>query len=194
MIKKTIEMGQYGYLKDFRKKKMIIFTILLLIILLDIVVTYCIYKTTKHYLIVIAVLFSLPLAKVLIALITTRTHNSLTSDDYNKINKYSQSKSLNTLYDISITLYEGIRFYQAITIYNQNIIALVLHKDKLVHIVSYKTQLEKSICKDKYKYNITVVQNIDDYILKVQELEEVDHDISLIDDFLRNELLVFGSR
>ena len=150
------------------------------------------YGDTSRVIIVFAILLSLPLAKFLIAYIIVAKFNPLTFDQHAKIANNYKNKDSSLMFDITISQYEGIKFYHSMLIKNGKIYALVLNKDYSAKKKDYEKWIAACITGDKYKYKITVYDDIDEYIKKINSVSEPNDNNKLIDRHIREEILSAG--
>jgi len=181
-----IQKGEYGYLKKYKISKLIISLILAVMIAFVVLTTIIIYGDTSNVLIVFAILLSLPLAKFIIAYILCSKFNSLNNEQYQTIiSNFNET----LLYDIAVTQYEGIMFYQSILIKNGKIIAFVTDKNFNNNKNNYKKWIHNSVNDDKYTYNITILNDIDQYIKKINSVSTPNDRNALIDKHMVERLL-----
>jgi len=187
-----VQKGEYGYLKAYKLSKLIMVAILAIMLAAVVIGTIIMYGDTSRVIIVFAILLSLPLAKFLIAYIIVVKFNSLTFDEHAKIANTYRGNDKCLMFDMTISQYEGIKFYQSMLIKNGKIYALVINKDYKDKSKDYEKWIADSIVSDKYKYKVTVFDNIDDYIKKINSVSEPNDNNKLIDRHIREEILSAG--
>lgn len=186
------DKGEYGYLKSYRKIKLTFTLILGLIIIAIITALLIIFHTTKTVYVVVPILLSLPFAKNFIGFILCAKYKALIEEEYNKIEKsISEDTKKDMLYDVVISQYEGIRFYQAICIRNGKAYALVLNKLEKAEIKKYEKWIYESIYDGKYEVTIKIITSIDEFIKKTNMISEPNHNTALIDAYMRETLLTY---
>lgn len=190
-MKKTCK-GEYGYLKSYKLSKLIVLGILAIMIAAVVLGTIIMYGDTSRVIIVIAILLSLPFAKYLIAYIIVAKYNSLTFDEHAKISNSYRSKDNCLVFDVTISQYEGIMFYHSMLIKNGKIYALVQNKDFAEKKKEYEKWIFNSIQSEKYKYKISLFDNIDEYIKKINSVSEPNDNNKIIDKHIREEILSAG--
>ena len=84
-------------------------------------------------------------------------------------------------FDMVISQYEGMKFYQSICVKNGKIAALVLSKDYDILKKEYKAWIEKTVADSKYNYPITIFNDIDSYAKKVKSISTPNDKTALID-------------
>lgn len=184
--------GEYGYLKAYKLSKLIIILVLSVMLAAVVIGTILMYGDTSRVIIVFAILLSLPLAKFLIAYIIVSKFNPLTFDQHAKIANNYKNKDSSLMFDITISQYEGIKFYHSMLIKNGKIYALVLNKDYSAKKKDYEKWIAACITGDKYKYKISVYDDIDEYIKKINSVSEPNDNNKLIDRHIREEILSAG--
>ncbi len=184
--------GEYGYLKAYKLSKLTIILVLSVMLAAVVIGTILMYGDTSRVIIVFAILLSLPLAKFLIAYIIVAKFNPLTFDQHAKITNNYKNKDSSLMFDITISQYEGIKFYHSMLIKNGKIYALVLNKDYSAKKKDYEKWITACITGDKYKYKITVYDDIDEYIKKINSVSEPNDNNKLIDRHIREEILSAG--
>jgi len=184
--------GEYGYLKSYKLSKLLVITILSIMMAAVVLGTILMYGDTSRVIIVFAILLSLPLAKFMIAYIIVAKFSGLKLDDYSKISKNYKAGDECLLFDMTISQYEGIRFYHAMLVKNGKIYALVLNKDYQESKKNYEKWIFDSITNEKYKYKITLFNDIDEFIKKINSVSEPNDNNRLIDRHIREEILSAG--
>ncbi|MBQ8167706.1 MAG: hypothetical protein IJZ96_11850, partial [Lachnospiraceae bacterium] len=151
--------------------------------------TLIMFGDTSRVVIVIAILLALPLAKFLVSLIIVLKFKSLTFDEHARIANTYNNNDKSLLFDVAISQYEGIRFYESILVKNGRIYALVLAKDYSEKKKEYEKWINDSIIQEKYKYKITIITDINEYIKKINSVSEPNDNNKLIDRHIREQLL-----
>lgn len=187
-----VNKGEYGYLKSYKLSKLIIVAILSVMIAAVVIGTILMYGDTSRVIIVIAILLSLPLAKFMIAYIIVAKYDALTFDEHAKIANIYKNKDGCLLFDMTISQYEGIKFYHSMLVKNGKIYALVLNKDYSEKKKDYEKWITACLTGDKYKYKVTVINDIDEYIKKINSVSEPNDNNKLIDRHIREEILSAG--
>ena len=187
-----VNKGEYGYLKSYKLSKLLVVAILAVMIAAVVIGTLIMYGDTSRVIIVIAILLSLPLAKFIIAYVIVAKFDALTFDQHAKISNNYKSKDESLLYDITISQYEGVKFYHSMLVKNGKICALVLSKDFSEKKKEYEKWIATSIDGGKYKYNVSVFNSIDEYIKKINSVSEPNDNNKLIDRHIREEILSAG--
>ena len=187
-----VQKGEYGYLKAYKMSKLLLCTVLAFMLAAVVIGTIIMYGDTSRVIIVFAILLSLPLAKILIAYLIVIKFNSLTFDEHAKIANTYRGNDKCLLFDMTVSQYEGIKFYQSMLIKNGKIYALVTNKDYKEKSKEYEKWITDVIVSDKYKYKITVFDNIDEYIKKINSVSEPNDNNKLIDKHIREEILSAG--
>ncbi|MBE5952884.1 MAG: MFS transporter [Lachnospiraceae bacterium] len=187
-----VNKGEYGYLKYYKLSKLLVVGILSIMLAAVVIGTIIMFGDTSRVIIVIAILLSLPLAKFLIAYIIVAKYNSLSFDKHAKISNNYKAKDSCLMFDITISQYEGIKFYHSMLIKNGKIYALVLNKDYSDKKKDYEKWINDSITSQKYKYKITTFDNIEEYIKKINSVSEPNDNNKLIDRHIREEILSAG--
>lgn len=187
--------GEYGYLKAYRREKLIITLVLAVMIALIIAGMLILFGDTGRVMIVFAILLTLPFAKFLIAWIMCAKFEPLTEEQYGQLcgEITATGKSDNTseglYFDIVITQYEGMKFYQSMCIKNGKIIALVLDKDFKENKKAYIKWIDSCIADSKYKYSVTVYGDIQEYAKKVRSVSTPNDKTALIDRHMTDRIL-----
>lgn len=187
-----VNKGEYGYLKSYKLSKLLVVAILAIMIAAVVIGTLIMYGDTSRVIIIIAILLSLPLAKFIIAYLIVAKFDSLTFDQHAKISNNYKSKDGCLLFDITISRYEGVKFYHSMLVKNSKIYALVLSKDFKDKKKEYEKWIATSINGGKYKYNVSVFDSIDEYIKKINTVSEPNDNNKLIDRHIREGILSTG--
>ena len=189
---KKVDKGEYGYLKYYKLSKLLVIVILSIMLAAVVIGTLIMFGDTSRVVIVFAILLSLPLAKFMIAYIIVAKFNELSYADYAKIKNNYMSKDSSLMFDITVSQYEGIKFYDSMLIKNGRIYALVLNKDFNDKKKDYEKWITSCLTNDKYKYNVNLYNDIDGYIKKINSISEPNDNNKLIDRHVREEILSAG--
>ena len=189
---KTYEKGEYGYLKRYRRNKLIGTIIFALMIIFIVVTIVIMFGDTKRVAIVFAILLALPLAKFIIAFILCVKFKSLSLEDYNLIRDKTGDSFKDILFDMSITQYEGMKFYPSMLIKNGKIYAYVNAKDYNLKKKDYEKWIKNAITDTKYEYKVFVTDNFETYIKKVNSVSTPNHNTKLIDKHITEQILEKG--
>lgn len=192
-----LQKGEYGYLKSYRREKLIISMILAIMIAFIIITMLILFGDTGRVIIVFAILLTLPFAKFFIAWIMCAKFEPLNKDDYNRlINTVYDSETTtdDTLkFDIVVTQYEGMKFFQSLCVKNGKIIALVLSDDKSgdnkINNKEYKAWIENAVSDKKYNYPVTILNNIDAYAKKVKSISTPNDKTAMIDRHILEKII-----
>lgn len=184
--------GEYGYLKNYKVSKLLIIGLLSIMLAVVVLGTLIMFGDTSRVIIVIAILLSLPLAKYMIAYIIVAKFNGLTFDEHAKIANNYKSKDGCLLFDMTVSQYDGIKFYHSMLIKNGKIYALVLNKDFNQSKKDYEKWVLDCITNDKYKYKVSLFNDIDEFVKKINSVSEPNDNNKLIDRHIREEILSAG--
>ncbi len=186
---KKHEKGEYGYLKYYRLCKLIGVIIFTLMIEFIIITILLLWGSKNRVAIVFAILLALPLAKFLIAFIMCAGYKPLNDEDFIRIRDSVNNEHGNMLYDVGISQYDGIKFYQSLCVKNGKICALVTSKDFEKNKKDYEKWLEAVFKDGKYSYSIYVFSDVDAYIKKAGSISEANDKNRSIDKYIRNNIL-----
>ncbi len=186
--------GEYGYLKAYRRGKLIVSLILAAMIAFIIITMLLLFGDTGRVMIVFAILLALPFAKFLIAWIMCAKFEPLHEEQYQKLcqdiaDKDMQNNLNGVLFDVVITQYEGMKFYQSMCVKNGKVIALVLSKDYQENKKDYRTWIEHCVEDGKYKYSVTLCSDIREYGKKVRTISTPNDKTAMIDRHIREKIL-----
>ncbi len=166
------EKGEYGYLKYYRLCKLIgviVFTAMIEFIVITMLI---LWGSTSRVIVVFAILLSLPLAKFFIAFIMCVKFKSLDEEDYVSIRDGIKNEHGIILYDVAVSRYEGMKFYQSICVKNGKICALAMDKSFEENKKDYEKWLESCVSNSKYSYSIYVFSDVKAYIKKADSISE----------------------
>lgn len=189
-----MDKGQYGYIRRYRRNKWISIIILGVVIIIGVIISLVRFGTTKSIIIVLPILTALPFAKQIVSVILIRNFKPLSTNELEKvkagINSYSEE---NVLYDISVSRYEGIRFFPVVMVKDGRM--LVYYPDrskKRVNLTDLKAELMSSFEKEKNPYIIIVTENLDDFIKKANTIKEADETFRAKDKKMIERLFELG--
>lgn len=186
--------GEYGYLKAYRRGKLIVSLILAAMIAFIIITMLFLFGDTGRVMIVFAILLALPFAKFLIAWMMCAKFEPLREEQYQALCQdiAGRDKPENmdgVLFDVVITQYEGMKFYQSMCVKNGKVIALVLSKDYPENKKEYRTWIENCTKDGKYKYPVTLCSDIGEYGKKVRTISTPNDKTAMIDRHIREKIL-----
>ena len=166
------EKGEYGYLKYYRLCKLIGVIVFTAMIEFIVITMLLLWGSTSRVIVVFAILLSLPLAKFFIAFIMCVKFRSLDEEDYVSIRDGIKNEHGIILYDVAVSRYEGMKFYQSICVKNGKICALAMDKSFEENKKDYEKWLESCVSNSKYSYSIYVFSDVKAYIKKADSISE----------------------
>lgn len=169
---KKHEKGEYGYLKYYRLCKLIGVIVFTAMIEFIVITMLLLWGSTSRVIVVFAILLSLPLAKFFIAFIMCVKFKPLDEADYASIRDNVKNEHGILLYDVAISRYEGMKFYQSICVKNGKICALAMDKHFEENKKNYEKWLEGCLSDSKYNYSIYVFCDVEAYIKKAGSISE----------------------
>ena len=189
---KSYKKGEYGYLKKYRNSKLIASIVFLLLIAFIVATVIIMFADTKRVAIVFAILMALPLAKFIIAYILCLKFKPLTMEDYEYIKANSKDCFKDLSFDISITQYEGAKFYPAMLIKNGKVYAFVYDKNFSSKKKEYETWIKNTFSDTKYEYKVFVTDKLDEYVKKINSVSEANRNNKLIDVYIKELIFEKG--
>lgn len=186
------DKGEYGYLKSYKKMRLFFSCLFGGIIIAIIVALLLIFKTTKTVYVVVPILLTLPFAKNFIGYILCVKYKPLKDEEFDKISRgIKEDISKDIVYDVVISQYEGMLFYQALCIRNGKVYALVQNKLDSQEKKKYEKWINESIYDGKNEIVIKIICGIDEFIKKTNQISEPNHNTALIDAYMRETLLTY---
>lgn len=186
------EKGDYGYINAYKKNKLIIALILAAMIAFVVLTVIIMYGTTNKVVIVFAILLSMPFSKFIIAYIICAKFNPLSKDEYEKIQEETKDTDIKMLYDITISQYEGVKFYHSVCVRNGKVCALVLDKNIVKARSDYEKWLAACVEDEKYNYKIHVFGDIDAYLKKINSISTPNDNTRIVDKHMTERILDTG--
>ena len=166
------EKGEYGYLKYYRLCKLIGVIVFTAMIEFIVITMLLLWGSTSRGIVVFAILLALPLAKFFIAFIMCVKFKPLDEEDYVSIKDGIKNVHGIILYDVAVSRYEGMKFYQSICVKNGKICALAMDKSFEENKKEYEKWLESCVSNSKYSYSIYVFSDVKAYIKKADSISE----------------------
>lgn len=182
--------GKPGYIKSYKKSKLITTIILLLMITFIVVTVKLMFGDTSRVAIIFAILLSLPFAKYLIAFLMVKSYKSLSADNYQAIDDALQNEII--LYDIVLSKYEGMKYYNAICVKNGWIYALVCEKDFKDNKKDYERWITDTVNDGKYEYKAACFDSIKAFTKKVKASGSPNENNALIDKYISERIMEMG--
>lgn len=186
---KKHEKGEYGYLKYYRLCRLIGVIVFAAMIEFIVITMLLLWGSTSRVIVVFAILLALPLAKFFIAFIMCVTFKPLAEEDYKGIRDGIKNEHGILLYDVAISRYEGMRFYQSIFVKNGKICALAMDKHFDETKKDYEKWLAGCISDSKYNYSIYVFSDATAYIKKADSISEANDRNRSIDKHIAKTIL-----
>lgn len=197
-----IEKGQYGYINAYKKGKLLVTLALAAMISFVLITMLIMYGDTGRVMVIFAILLTLPFAKFLIAYIICAKFSSMDEEDYKKIIKSFENRPQisednkdiyeGLLFDMTVSEYEGMHFFDSMCVKNGNVIALVLNKKYKENKKAYENCLAECSAHSKYKFVIHIYDDVDTYTKKICSIPEPNHNNKLIDAHMREQILSYG--
>ena len=166
------EKGEYGYLKYYRLCKLIGVIVFTAMIEFIVITMLLLWGSTSRVIVIFAILLALPLAKFFIAFIMCVKFKPLDEEDYVSIRDGIKNVHGIILYDVAVSRYEGMKFYQSICVKNGKICALAMDKSFEENKKDYEKWLESCVSNSKYSYSIYVFSDVKAYIKKADSISE----------------------
>ena len=160
---KKHEKGEYGYLKYYRLCKLIGVIVFTAMIEFIVITMLLLWGSTSR---VIVVLPSLC-----------------------RIRDKVKNEHGILLYDVAVSRYEGMKFYQSICVKNGKICALVMDKRFEENKKDYEKWLEGCVSDSKYNYSIYVFGDVDAYIKKADSISEANDRNRSVDKHIAKTIL-----
>lgn len=182
---KFLDKGSYGYIENYKKNKLIIITVLMLMIAFVVVSLLLMFATTKNVLVIVAILLALPLAKFITLYVLVAGFKPLPKEDYEKLcNDYPELvKELK--YDVTVSRYEGVKFFQAFLVKNGGIYGLCSPK-KGEKLKDYETWIKEST---KAQYIVQVFDSKEKFLKKANSISTPNDKTKGTDSRVRKEFL-----
>lgn len=191
-INNKYEKGSYGYVKHYKRIRIILGSICLALILGDLIFSLSVFHTKKTLFVVVGCIMAIPFARNVVDFILAFPYKSLTTDEHKKFEKLSDELDIPILYDISITETEGVAFYQALAIYNNNFIAFQSNAgDKKVHdkLIKY---LDTAQPEGKSRMRLVVTSDFAQFKKNLLRLSKPNENQIIIDNRARKKVLTMG--
>lgn len=167
------QKGEYGYLQAYRRQKLIISLILACMIAFVIVGTIIMFGDTGRVMIIFAILLTLPFAKFMVSWIVCAKFVPFDKVQYNNfIEQLKNDDSLNDslYYDVVVSQYEGMLFFQSMCVRNGRIYALAFESKGAITSKKYKKWIEACISDAKEPYPVVIFDSVDTYVKKIKSI------------------------
>ena len=185
--------GKYGYLHIYRRNKLISIIILGALIIAGVILSFVIYGTNKSIIIILPILTALPFSKQLVALILVRHFKALSSEEEASLIQALEDAAGNLLFDISVSRYEGIRFFPVVFVKNGRIILYYNQSSgKRAGLTDLKSEMMSVLGNDKNPYIIIVTDNLTDFINKAKNIKDANKEYQVKDKKMMERILELG--
>ncbi|MGN0367250.1 MAG: hypothetical protein ACI4EK_00580 [Wujia sp.] len=191
MLKRK-EKGEYEYIRYYKYTKLLGCLILAAMIAFVLLSMLFLFGDTARVIVVVAILLTLPFAKMLVAYIMCAKFQPMKAEDAQSIQACVSETTENLLFDVVITQYEGMQFYESLLVKNGSVCALVLDAQYEQKKKTYKEALEKAILNQKYDFHIHIYHDLEQYKKKIRSIHEPNDQNRLIDRFMRDQILGFS--
>lgn len=192
---KKKEKGQYGYINYYKKTRLLISLALAAMIAFIILTMLFMYGDISRVGIVFAILLVLPFAKFLTAYIICAKFSPMSEALHQHIFEKTKTEAgeemTGLLYDVVVSQYEGMHFFESVCVKNGKACALVLDKKYLENKSEYEKCMQAALADSKYKYRIHIYTDVDAYVKKVCSLSEPNDNTRIIDRHMREQLLTY---
>lgn len=192
---KKKEKGQYGYINYYKKIKLMTALILAVMIAFIIITMLLMYGDTNRVMVIFAILLTLPFAKFLIAYLMCIRFCSMPEELHEAIVNKTKSSTGQTgnalLFDVVITQYEGMYYYDSMCVKNGNVCALVLDKRYSDNKTEYEKNLQQAVANSKDKYIVHIYSDSNAYLKKICSLGEPNDNTKIIDKNMRKQILTY---
>lgn len=177
-----MKKGSYGYIKNKRKK-------LILWLILDVVVAVGIFVlglflnkfSNKNIFTIIAMLFTLPGAKIFVSLVVIFPYKGFTKEVYDKVRKVTYNSEA-VLYDLVLTSPERVMYIKSMAITDDEYVIvpddkMIKAKDSKEYIEHMKKYVGKHMSNYGFEKNVIIVKDEDKYIDKLEKISyQLDND------------------
>lgn len=177
-----MKKGSYGYIKNKRKK-------LILWLILDVVVAVGIFVlglflnkfSNKNIFTIIAMLFTLPGAKIFVSLVVIFPYKGFTKEVYDKVSKVTHNSEA-VLYDLVLTSPERVMYIKSMAITDDEYVIvpddkMIKAKDSKEYIEHMKKYVGKHMSNYGFEKNVIIVKDEDKYIDKLEKISyQLDND------------------
>ena len=161
-----MEKGNYGYIQNKKKKLIMSFIVTVVIAVAIYAIGFMLNDYSgRNIFTVFAMLFVLPLAKIISSLAVVIQHKDLSLELYKKIKKVSNNKR-SVLYDLVLTSSDKIMYIQSMAITKDEYIMLI---DKQQNEGFIKTYFKKHMSNYNLKKEVIVVRSVEEYINRFRE-------------------------
>lgn len=170
-----MQKGSYGYIKNKRKK-------LMLWLILDIAVAIGIFVlglflnkfSNKNIFTIIAMLFTLPGAKIFVSLVVIFPYKGFTKEVYDKVRKVTYNSEA-VLYDLVLTSPERVMYIKSMAITDDEYVIvpddkMIKAKDSKEYIEHMKKYVGKHMSNYGFEKNVIIVKDEDKYIDKLEKI------------------------
>ena len=177
-----MKKGSYGYIQNKRKK-------LILWLILDVVVAVGIFVlglflnkfSNKNIFTIIAMLFTLPGAKIFVSLVVIFPYKGFTKEVYDKVSKVTHNSEA-VLYDLVLTSPERVMYIKSMAITDDEYVIvpddkMIKAKDSKEYIEHMKKYVGKHMSNYGFEKNVIIVKDEDKYIDKLEKISyQLDND------------------
>lgn len=190
-----MKKGSYGYIKNKRKK-------LILWLLLDVVVAVGIFVlglflnkfSNKNIFTILAMLFTLPGAKLLVSLIVVFPYKGFTKELYDKVNKITHNSKA-VLYDLVLTSPERVMYIKSMAITEDEYVIIpddkmLKAKDSKSYIEHMKRYIGNHMSNYGFEKEIVIIGDEDKYIDKLGQFFEISNEDDKLNKIVRTLLIL----
>ena len=149
----NVNKGEYGYLQKYRKDELKKAILLGLVILAGVFICFVILKTTKHIIVLIPILTSLPFAKTFINWLMVSRYKFVSKECYEEV-KQLLSEDEKLLAELTFVTTESMFYLPLVCIYENQLV--FLYQKGLTKLTKEQIKQEITSLISKTGYTCTV--------------------------------------
>lgn len=163
--------GEYGYLQKYRKDELKKAILLGLVILAGVLVCFVILKTTKHIVVLIPILTSLPFAKTLINWFMVSKYKFVSKECYEEV-KQLLSKDERLLAELTFVTTESMFYLPLVYIYENKLVFLYQKGLTKLKREQIKQEITNLISKTGYTCTIDLYDKYEEFLDRIKKRQK----------------------
>lgn len=165
-----MEKGSYGYMDDYKRRKLMVSAILLSLIAVAIIVVLVVFQTKNTFFIVIPIILVLPFAKYFVAFIVVQPYVTMARESYERVCQVvSGNEHIVPVYDVTLVSEAGISYLDFIIVLDGVVYGCASHSNKKFKALDMQAYLQKLIQGAGYQNKAFVYEGIEETLQAVNK-------------------------
>ena len=167
----NVNKGEYGYLQKYRKDELKKAILLGLVILAGVFICFVILKTTKHIIVLIPILTSLPFAKTFINWFMVSRYKFVSKECYEEV-KQLLSEDEKLLAELTFVTTESMFYLPLVCIYENQLVFLYQKGLTKLTKEQIKQEITSLISKTGYTCTVSLYDKYEEFLDRIKKRQK----------------------